>query len=339
MRLGVVSAVAAIVAAVLAPPAQVGGSAAPPTRVVLKGLKHPTGLAFNPHDGALWIVDSDRGGAFDKATIVTRVGSSARRVRTFVDFTAHYMAEPTGIAFSPTRNEVATSALLGGGPTLWTADLALFRNGRQSHLDMVHRTQPAMGIAAGADSAQREYWVFNGHDGSIDRYFFHEPHPLGEMDHRDGRVYRYAANTLRSVPGAPGHVVFDSATNTLYIADTGHGRVARFHTDGLALEGRGDPLNEQGVEQLYHVDGGRVETLVGGLRQPSGLALVKGHLVVGEFATGRLSVFTLDGKRKKSFLTGVGARALTGIAAAPDGRVYVLDGKRGRLLRVERALP
>jgi sugar lactone lactonase YvrE len=107
----------------------------------------------------------------------------------------------------------------------------------------------------------------------------------------------------------------------------------------LGLTGRGDPLNSQGVEQLYHVDGGRVETLVRGLRQPSGLALVDGHLLVGEYATGRISSYTADGVRRKSFLTGVGPRALTGITAAPDGRVYVLDGKRGRLLRITRALP
>ena len=233
----------------------------------------------------------------------------------------------------------ATSALIGGGPTLWTGDLAHFRNGQRSHLDMVHRTQPAWGIAAGADSARREYWLFNGLEGSIDRYFFHEPHELGGMDHRDGRVYRYVPNSLTAVSGVPGHVAFDSATGTVYVADTGNGRIARFRTDGLALLGRGDPLNSQGVEQLFHVAGGRVDTLVGGLRQPSGLALVRGHLLVGEYATGRLSVYTLDGVRKKSFLTGVGRGALTGITAAPNGRVYVLDRKRGRLLRITRALP
>jgi sugar lactone lactonase YvrE len=159
------------------------------------------------------------------------------------------------------------------------------------------------------------------------------------MDHRDGRVYRYVPRSLRAVAGVPGHVVYDSATNTVYVADTGNGRIARFRTDGLALEGRGDPLNAQGVEQLYHVAGGTVETFASGLRQPSGLALVKGHLLVGEYATGRLSVYTLDGHRKTSFLTGLGPRALTGIAAARDGRVYVLPVKRGRLLRITRALP
>ena len=340
MRLGVLASAAAVVAALVATPTLVGGATAPPTRIVLKGMKNPTALAFNPRDGALWIVDRHiDSGPFDRATIVTRLGASGQRVRSFDDNTAHYMAEPTGIAFSPLHNEAATSALTGGGPTLWTADLSLFRNGKESHLDMVHRSEPAMGIAAGADSVRREYWVFNGGAGSIDRYFFMQPHPLGWMDHMDGLVYRYVPKTLRAVSGVPGHVVFDSTTKTVYVADTGNGRIARFRTDGLGLEGRGDPLNAQGVEKLFHVAGGTVETLVRGLRQPAGLALVNGHLLVGEYATGRLSVFTLEGRRKTSFLTGVGPRALTGIAAAPDGRIYVLDGKRGRLLRVSRALP
>ena len=50
-------------------------------------------------------------------------------------------------------------------------------------------------------------------------------------------------------------------------------------------------------------------------------------------------MFTLDGRRKQSFATGVGPRALTGIAVAPNGRVYVTDVRRGRLMRIARTLP
>jgi sugar lactone lactonase YvrE len=330
-RVGVASLVAAI-AALTAAPVIVGGTAAPAARVVLQGMKNPTALAFSPHDGSLWIVDRYiAAGWLDRAIVVTQPGTARQRARTYVDDSAHYMTEPTGIAFSPLYNEFATSALNGGGPTLWTGDLRMFRNGRRSHLDMVHRSEPAFGIAHGADAERREYWVFNGAEGSIDRYFFNQPHELGGMDHTDGRVYRYVPRSLRAVSGVPGHVVYDRASRTVYVADTGNGRIARFRTDGLSLEGRGDPLNGQGVEQLYHVEGGTVETVVEGLRQPSGLALANGHLVVGEYATGRVSVFTLDGRRATSVLTGLGPRALAGIAVAPNGRIYVADVRRGRL--------
>jgi sugar lactone lactonase YvrE len=304
--------------------------------ILASHLAQPSALAFNPHDGTLWIVN--KGGTFDTTTVVTDLDAAAATARTYRDGTAHYLANPNAIAFSPTRNEVATAADFGGGATLWAADREVFRGSIESHLDMVHFTEPALGIAAGADGTRREYWVVNGKARSLDRYFFNEPHELGGQDHSDGVVYRYARGSLRPGPlGIPSHAAFDLATHTLYVADTGNGRIIRFRAPRAATAAR---VLDDGVhhgmrhERLFAAAGGRVVAVVRKLRRPSGLLLKDGYLIVGEYATGRIHVFTRAGRRRASVDTGLGKNALTGIASAPDGRIYMLDTRRSRLLRL-----
>jgi len=306
--------------------------------LLAKGLATPNGLAFDPGDGSLWIVNNPPG-RFDRMVVIRNLGTKGQRVRSFEEPEHHYLAEPMGIAFSPTRREVATSGLVGDGPTLWTSVQRLFTGSRGSHLDMVHHTTKAAGIAAGADGVRREYWVTNGTRGSIDRYLFNEPHELGGMDHSDGVVYSYADGSLNVVPGVPAHVAFDAATGRVFAADTGNGRV-------VVLDSAAEPLGSPQVygpqwlpERLFRVEGSTVRTIADGLARPSGLLLKGGHLLVGEHATGRIVVVSLDGRRVRAVDTGVGPNALTGLAADARGRVYFLDAKRGRLLRLRATLP
>ena len=306
--------------------------------LLAKGLERPNGLAFNPADGSLWIVDNGNG-RFDEIVVIRGLGRKAQKVESFIEPEYHYLAEPTGIAFSPARREVATSGLVGDGPTLWTSEQRLFTGSRSSHLDMVHHTETVAGIAAGADGVRREYWVVNGTRGSIDRYFFNEPHELGGMDHSDGVVYRYAEGSLKDVLGIPAHVAFDAASGRLFAADTANGRV-------VVLESGPEPVGAPEVigprwlpERLFRVEGSQVRTFASGLRRPSGLLLKRGDLLVGDHATGRIVVLTLDGRRVRTVDTGVGKNALTGLAADARGRVHFLDARRGRLLRLRAALP
>lgn len=341
IRIGTLAAAALVpVAAVAALATRSEAARAPRAADVLlaKGLETPNGLAFNPADGSLWIVDNTPG-RFDHMVVIRGLGTKAQKVETFLEPEYHYLAEPTGIAFSRTRPEVATSGLVGDGPTLWTSEQKLFTGARSSHLDMVHYTETVAGIAAGADGVRREYWVANGTTGSFDRYFYNEPHELGGMDHSDGVVYRYAPGSLKPILGVPAHVAFDPATNRVFAADTGNGRIA-------VLDSGPEPVGAPQVispnwlpERLFRVDGAQVRTLASGLNRPSGLLLKGRHLLVGERATGRIVVLTLDGRRVRSVDTGVGRNALTGLAADARGRVYFLDGKRGRLLRLKAKLP
>jgi DNA-binding beta-propeller fold protein YncE len=325
----------------VAGPAAPEARARPATQVILKSkLNNPTGLAVNPRNGSLWIVN--RGN--DSVTIVERPGSGRPRILYSVDSGKHYLWRPAAIAFSRGGDEFATAQDASGfgqrmGPTLWPGRARLFGGYtplNRIHLDMLHHSPQAIGIAAGADEEKREYWVFNGAAGSIDRYFFNEPHPPGQNDHGDGRTFRYADGALKRGRKIPGHLALDRANGHLYIADTGNRRVVRLATSsptsprlldaGSSLEG-----------PLYEVSGSTVETVVSptaGLKAPSGLLLHAGTLWVGDHATGRVHVFRLDGTRVRVIDTGLGRDSITGLAVSPDGRLYVLDSRRNRLLRL-----
>jgi DNA-binding beta-propeller fold protein YncE len=322
-------------------PRTLAAAAKPATQVVLKSkLNNPTGLAIDPRNGSLWIVN--RGN--DSITIVERPGSRRPRILHSVDGGKHYLWRPAAIAFSRGGDEFATAQDASGfgqgmGPTLWPGDAALFRGNtplNRIHLDMLHHSPQAIGIAAGADEEKREYWVFNGAARSIDRYFFNEPHPPGQNDHGDGRTFRYAAGALKRGRKIPGHLALDRANGHLYIADTGNRRVARLATSSPT----GPRLLDAGTSlegPLYEVSGSTVETVVSpsaGLKAPSGLLLHAGTLWVGDHATGRIHVFRLDGTRLRVINTGLGRDSITGLALSPEGRLYILDSRRNRVVRL-----
>ena len=308
--------------------------------VLASGLDKPTAVAENPRDHSVWIVNEGD----DSSTVIDPQG----RAHHFQDDSAHFMNNPTAIAFSRTRNEFATvqdttndynghaMANMFMGPTVWTGDRTKFEGGTNSHLDMLHHSPEAMGIAAGEASANdpREYWVFNGHSGSIDRYFFHETHALGGTDHHDGETIRYAEGQLRRVAGVPGHMALDPASGKLFIADTGNGRVVSFDTraasrQGVAISGLQDetPLSRGTAPALHTV------TPAGALSKPAGLLLKDGMVIVGDHATGHIKVFTQGGELKGDLDTGLGANALNGLAEV-NGKLYAADGKGSRLLEI-----
>lgn len=312
------------------------------TVVLAKDLQRPTALAFHPRDGSIWILNYDG----DSTTVVTGTATPRPTIGVFRDYSDHYLNNPTAIAFSPTRNEHATAGDTRNdyngryrandfmGPTLWLSRLMEFDGGTRSHIDMVHHSPLAMGIAAGRDSKRREYWIFNGQAGSIDRYFFNAPHRPGGNDHRDGRTYRYAPNQLQRVEGVPGHVAFDPVSRLLYVADTGGGRVAALDTRAPLGTARRIPPTH-GETPLQLIPNQRLRTVASGFERPAGLLLARGRLVVGDYATGVLTVLRLDGTVESRFDTGLGANALTGLALGPDGGLYFLDARGNRLLRLD----
>jgi DNA-binding beta-propeller fold protein YncE len=316
--------------------------AKPAMQVILRSkLDYPTGLAVDPRNGSLWIVN--RGN--NSITIVDRPGSRRRVVLHSVDYAKHYLWRPAAIAFSRGGNEFATAQDIGGfgmrmGPTLWPGNASFYRGNlhlHRIHLDMLHHSPQAVGIAAGADETRREHWVFNGAARSIDRYFFNEPHSPGANDHGDGLTYRYAAGEVRRRSKVPGHLALDRANGHLYIADTGNRRIARLVVPASVASTRLLDGGSRLEGPLHEVQGSTVETVVppsAGLQAPSGLVLHAGTLWVGDYATGRVHVFRLDGSRLRVIDTGLGRNSLTGLALSPDGWLYVLDARRNRVLRL-----
>ena len=233
------------------------------------------------------------------------------------------------------------------GPTLWTADSTIYNgdNGEfewsnGSHLDMLHATQYCMGIAYERDNV---YWTFNGDEGTLDRYDFVAPHYTGHYDHNDGIVTRYVlgdGDSLRRLPYVPSNMVISGSS--LFIADTGNGRVLRVDLESSFTErGRfntyeGIPatiMENVGYEVLADATELGAEWGVG-TPEPSGLALLDDEtLVVADHASGNVTLLALDGAPVRTIDTGTGA-GLGGLTVL-DGRIYFVQMTERRLYRID----
>ncbi len=312
---------------------------------MLRGLSKPTGVALNPHKKSLWIVNSGN----DSSVVVEGFGTRNARVLPFKDTSDHFMMRPMALAFSRGKNEMVTVQESMNdyngkarpnffmGPTLWDADLRYYDGDAPGHYDMLHHSPLAMGVAAGRDNNKREYWVFNGLAGSIDRYFFNKPHAHGTDDHRDGETLRYATGQLKRVAGVPSNMVWDPATDQLFIADTGNKRIAVLDTKESSRGQAFRAAAYHGETPLLETRQPNTKTLVpasAGLGAPSGLILHNNHLVVGDYATGKIRVYTKAGQLKGELDTGLGRNTLTGITAGPKGELLALDARGGRLVQI-----
>jgi len=231
------------------------------------------------------------------------------------------------------------------GPTLWTADPAIYdgTNGsfewsNGSHLDMVHATQYCMGIAY---EGANVYWAFNGEGGVLDRYDFGAPHFPGHYDHDDGDVTRYLlpiGDELLRVEGVPSNMVI--ADRQLWVADTGNGRVLRFDLDSpttvfgsiTTYEG----IAGQSIEGMAYeavLDRATLESEWGGAAEPSGLGvLADGSVLVASHATGHLTLIEADGTVLRTIDTGLGG--LGGLTTV-DGIVYFVAMEERRIVRID----
>jgi hypothetical protein len=259
----------------------------------------------------------------------------------------HFMRRPTAISFGDNGNlgtcgEARTDNYEDeaddySGPVLWSSDPAIFgakpKSGQNgTHLDMLHESPFCMGIAHELNNA---YWVVNGQAGALDRYDFHAPHVIGGEDHSDGELRRYVTGELLRVPEIPSHLALDHARGELYVADTGHMRIARLAIDSGVPGGDVPALEEIPVHR--QVDDATFTDVVrpGLLTLPSGIAFADDKLLVTDNASSKLWWFDRSGAVLGSVDTGLPAGALGGVALGPDGKVYLSDLKLGVAYRVE----
>ncbi|HEY8945558.1 MAG TPA: hypothetical protein VIM73_14920 [Polyangiaceae bacterium] len=349
-------------------PAQVAAALLPESAGLIALYDAPdrwsaTALAFNPLvPGELWTTlrqfpqdapctQSVRTGCAaleGQVAILTGADTAAPSAVLKKDYNAwHFMRRPTGIAFGDNGNLATCSEARTGnfdddvvdynGPVLWSSDPAIFgvrpvgdQNG--THLDMLHSTPFCMGIA---HEVENVYWTFNGQLGALDRYDFNEPHEIGGEDHTDGELLRYLEGELRRTPEVPSQLVLDRAKGFLYAADTGNARVVRL--DITTGQPGANVPEYDGMPVHRRMDGAELTVLVadGALTLPSGLALHDDVLLVTDNASGRIHAFDMAGQELRSFDTGLGANALSGIAVGPDGVVYLSALSTGQVFRVE----
>lgn len=320
-----------------------------------QGIENPVDLDFNRsplHPNDLWVVLASNDG--NKMAIVHNAGKQNQVVRVKKDYRAsHFMWRTMAIAMGTNgtfgtmqsgRPGNGNPQYLFMGPTLWSADTAVFASRNQftfgnvlaSHLDMLHQSPNGLGMAHEKDNV---YWVSDELRQNIFRYDFQNPHEVGGTDHRDGIVRRYSdvIVTSSSDPDQPAHI--DISGKWLYFIDAGSKRVKRMDITSGALRGNIPPEygGEENLASYTNWQGATVETIEASsaIQSPVGLLCVGDYLLVGDSKTGFVFVFDMgaNGILKGTIVTD--AKKLYGLEWGPDNRLWFVDNASATVGRVE----
>jgi hypothetical protein len=306
------------------------------------GLDIPRDLEFAPeHPDQLWTANT----GFHGVVIITDPGTTQQQAEARADpYGQHFMMKVSSIAFGAnntfascqeSRDEWNGAAQPPDdfmGPTLWDADLdvfAIYEGGEGSHLDMLHQSPLCMGIASESGNA---YWAFDGLNAHLVRYDFKSDHGPGGSDHSDGSIRRYLNAVVSRREDVPSHMILDSASRRLYVADTGNSRVMALDVDSGQSNGQLSG-NWDGVGDYSGWDGATWEPVLGGLSAPSGIALAGDRVFVGDFGTGEIIAFDAGGDELGRISTG--AIGLTGMTIGPDDRLWFVDSIANEVVRVD----
>jgi hypothetical protein len=291
-------------------------------------MRRPAGIAFGPAETTL-MPDSLGARGPDGSALITEPVS--------------YMYPFATCHETITGNFTDESPFIG--PSLWTADPSLYNgdNGSEtwsngSHLDMVHGSQYCTGIAWERDNV---YWTTNGAADSFDKYDFAQPHLAGHFYHEDATITRYqwAADGPVRVPDVPSNMMVDSGT--LYVADSGNGRVIAMPIDATGTDA-GTFFSYEGLEcdrigeapLGVVIDEAALSAEWGAEVVPSGLGVLDPEtLVVANSASGHISLVGVDGSIVRTIDTGTGP-GIGGLTVR-DGVIYFVQMTERRLYRID----
>jgi hypothetical protein len=306
------------------------------------GLNRPRDIAVNPASpNDVWIVNY----ADSSMVIVKGLGTPQETKLKKMGFgNVHFMPRPSALAFGQTNRmataheeDRATQSSTPAdfmGPSLWPTD-ATFEAGHLSHMDMLHNSPNAVGIAW--DRANI-YWVFDGYHKSITRYDFANDHGPGGDDHSDGVITRCAEGQVGYFSGVSSGMELDQTTKLLYIADSGNRRIAVMNTMNTGAMTPINPNYDGATQNL--MAGMTVTTLISSttspLRRPSGLALRDGILYVGDNETSKIYAFDLTGKLLDwvDLSAIVNTGGLMGLDVDAKGNLFTVDALQNRAIRI-----
>ncbi len=315
------------------------------------GLDFPRDLAFHPHRSRreLWVINRDVEADGGSTLTLFNAGEDNQSSLWRRDGNAyHFMALPTALDFGRNGNWASSPGILdanhaGGsytGPTLWSSDSSIYSiignpatpefNG--SHLDMLHGSPYAMGIAYSHDNV---YYVFDAYNGQIVQYSFTSDHGPGQHDHSNGEVVRFEGlNFERHSDSIPSHIVFDESVERLYIADAKNGRILYLDvnsgTDTFDL-----PLLNEPLSVHQRIEGAQWGVLYDDIQVPTGIAIVEDRMIVSDAATGNIHLLRIDDViATRLFTIPTNADLLLGINIGPDGFIYFVDAINNSVHRI-----
>lgn len=318
-------------------------------------LINPVDLDFVKIPGReheLWVLNQES--AFTGSmTIFYHAGTSTQVSEYRMDsHNGHFMLKPSAFAMADNgdfatvqdvQNSVGNQSSTFMGPALWMSDTSVFARIHQSnwdpsmplgsHIDMLHQSPFAMGIAFETD---RIYWVFDGHHGNLCRYDFAEPHEIGGDDHADGIVWRYPEVKLTRVANLPAHMVYDKASGWLYIVDNAKKQIIRVNTKTGEEGDELDPIHEP-LDLYVEMTNVTQEVFIDtGLVRPCGIDFWNGRLVVTDNANGDIRIYDATGAKGQLITTiNTGAAGIMGVKIGPDSNIWYVNRTQRRVTRLQ----
>ncbi len=315
-------------------------------------VNDPRDLDFKPQSNELWVMN--RGGSNGGSMVIVHNAGLPGQTDQYKKDThsSHFMIQASAMAFSEngewgTVGEVQntsspTSTFMG--PGLWSGDPDIFATVFQnnwvsgsplgSHLDMLHQSPFAMGIAS--DSA-KVYWVMDGHFGNICRYDFVEDHGPGYDDHGAGKIWRYTDVPVSRVPDIPSHMVLDRDNGWLYFIDGGAKQIKRLALTSGAVTGNLSvpSTSNEPLAGYYEVEGATVEIVDTWTTQPCGIDYLQGRLIVSDNDNGDIRIYDVSGTPTYMGAIPTGQNGIMGVKAGPDGRIWFVNNTADKVVRID----
>jgi hypothetical protein len=310
-------------------------------------LSKPIDLDFHPSwsqdNNQLWVLNK-RTENFGSSTVIINNAGMTNQTDLFrVDANAwHFMSLATGIAFSDNTNFATSQGVYDAnhdagnpftGPTLWSSDLNVYAQpsgGNGSHLDMLHTSPQAQGIASESDNV---FWVFDGYNNDIVRYDFAEDHGPGNTYHGDAIIHRYNDVTVAKDPNeiVPSHLVVSNGW--VYVVDHGNDRVFRIELNTGSIGsnpsfGPYEPLAEYKNINGYNWE----EVVTTGLDKAAGIDVIEDRMIVSDYATGEIIVYDINNIPATELgRINTDAQGIMGIKIGPNGNIWYVDNPANRV--------
>ena len=319
------------------------------------GLNKPRDLDFKPGTNELWVVNNTLAGS---AVIFYNAGQSNQTAQFRQDsHTGHFMGYSSALSFSDigeigTTGEIVQTDGAGStfeGPALWLSDTNIYARVFQnnwvsglplgSHIDMLHQSPYAMGIA---HDNGRAYWVNDGYNGNICKYDFVSDHGPGYDDHSAGVIYRYTGVTVSRVAGIPSHMVVDKANSWLYFIDGGSNTLKRLNVKSGTIAGnlQTPSTAQEPLAGYYDMHNATVQTVdtYSSAIQACGVDYYNNRLVVSDYNSGVIIIYNTSGSTPvKMGTVQTNQAGMMGIKIGSDGKIWFVNNSSNKVIRIDPA--